>query len=269
MTTVSLRHCEKVPVFKPSPNRPSSFVAVRPPGAEPQRLDQLALRHAVAVVADQDVGTVGLELRVDVDARRVRGHRVVDKVRHRRREVVADVAQGTRESRRRRRDLVRLVPVTGSNLLGFKHARRSRTNPDPERVSDRRLFDTTDAQSAGLCLLPDAPCRPTAAATRVPSSPSARRCIVQAGDSGWTSRCRSTVDDARISCSVGSALYVFIDGCFWHGCPEHFVTPKTRTDFWLDKVEGNRERDRDTDRRFAELGLTSYGSGSTYLPTKP
>src|SRR3954447_928733 len=31
-------------------------------------------------------------------------------------------------------------------------------------------------------------------------------------------------------------LYVFIDGCFWHGCPDHFVTPKTRTDFWLDKV---------------------------------
>lgn len=52
-------------------------------------------------------------------------------------------------------------------------------------------------------------------------------------------------------------LYVFIDGCFWHGCPDHFVTPKTRTDFWLDKVEGNRVRDRDTDRRLTELGLTS------------
>lgn len=52
-------------------------------------------------------------------------------------------------------------------------------------------------------------------------------------------------------------LYVFIDGCYWHGCPDHFVTPKTRTDFWLDKVEGNRARDRDTDRRLTELGLTS------------
>ena len=51
-------------------------------------------------------------------------------------------------------------------------------------------------------------------------------------------------------------LYVFIDGCFWHGCPEHFVTPKTRTEFWLAKIEGNRRRDRDTDARLRELGLT-------------
>jgi DNA mismatch endonuclease (patch repair protein) len=52
-------------------------------------------------------------------------------------------------------------------------------------------------------------------------------------------------------------LYVFIDGCFWHGCPDHFVTPKTRTDFWLNKVTGNHARDVDTDRRLADLGLTS------------
>ena len=52
-------------------------------------------------------------------------------------------------------------------------------------------------------------------------------------------------------------LYAFIDGCFWHGCPDHFVTPKTRTDFWLAKVHENRARDRDTDRRLGELGLTS------------
>jgi DNA mismatch endonuclease (patch repair protein) len=52
-------------------------------------------------------------------------------------------------------------------------------------------------------------------------------------------------------------LYVFIDGCFWHGCPDHFVTPKTRTDFWLRKVTGNHARDTDTDRRLADLGLTS------------
>lgn len=52
-------------------------------------------------------------------------------------------------------------------------------------------------------------------------------------------------------------LYVFIDGCFWHGCPEHFTIPKTRTDFWVEKIEGNRRRDRDTDTRLARLGLTS------------
>lgn len=51
-------------------------------------------------------------------------------------------------------------------------------------------------------------------------------------------------------------LYVFIDGCFWHGCPEHFTVPKTRTDFWLTKIEGNQRRDRDTDARLRQLGLT-------------
>ncbi|MGN7246797.1 very short patch repair endonuclease [Janibacter anophelis] len=52
-------------------------------------------------------------------------------------------------------------------------------------------------------------------------------------------------------------LAVMVDGCFWHGCPEHCVTPKTNTSFWLDKFEANRIRDRDTDARLRELGWTS------------
>lgn len=52
-------------------------------------------------------------------------------------------------------------------------------------------------------------------------------------------------------------LYVFVDGCFWHGCPQHFVMPKTRSAFWQTKIEGNRARDADTDRRLAERGLVS------------
>ncbi|PTL73228.1 very short patch repair endonuclease [Rathayibacter caricis DSM 15933] len=39
---------------------------------------------------------------------------------------------------------------------------------------------------------------------------------------------------------------VFVDGCFWHGCPQHFSQPKTNPDFWLKKIERNRNRDRDT-----------------------
>lgn len=50
-------------------------------------------------------------------------------------------------------------------------------------------------------------------------------------------------------------LYVFLDGCFWHGCPEHFVMPQTRREFWAAKIEGNRERDRDTDERLRAAGL--------------
>lgn len=52
-------------------------------------------------------------------------------------------------------------------------------------------------------------------------------------------------------------LYVFVDGCFWHGCPTHFVVPKTRRDFWLRKIDRNRERDADTDARLRLVGLES------------
>jgi DNA mismatch endonuclease, patch repair protein len=36
---------------------------------------------------------------------------------------------------------------------------------------------------------------------------------------------------------------VFIDGCFWHGCPEHYVFPRSRQDFWRQKLAVNVERD--------------------------
>lgn len=37
---------------------------------------------------------------------------------------------------------------------------------------------------------------------------------------------------------------VFVDGCFWHGCPEHFQQPETNAKFWHGKIEKNKERDR-------------------------
>jgi DNA mismatch endonuclease (patch repair protein) len=49
---------------------------------------------------------------------------------------------------------------------------------------------------------------------------------------------------------------VFVDGCFWHGCPEHGTWPKTNAEWWRAKIEANRARDRDTDRRLAEAGWT-------------
>ena len=49
-------------------------------------------------------------------------------------------------------------------------------------------------------------------------------------------------------------LAVFVDGCFWHGCPEHASWPKSNAQFWRDKIEANRARDADTDRRLSALG---------------
>lgn len=47
---------------------------------------------------------------------------------------------------------------------------------------------------------------------------------------------------------------VFVDGCFWHGCPQHASWPKSNAQFWRDKIETNMARDADTDRRLHELG---------------
>ncbi len=47
---------------------------------------------------------------------------------------------------------------------------------------------------------------------------------------------------------------VFIDGCFWHGCPEHGTTPRTNSAFWSEKIERNRARDADTTQRLSADG---------------
>ncbi|GHF99589.1 very short patch repair endonuclease [Streptomyces filamentosus] len=49
---------------------------------------------------------------------------------------------------------------------------------------------------------------------------------------------------------------VFIDGCYWHGCPEHYVAPRTNPGYWSGKVAGNMARDSDTDQRLRDAGWT-------------
>lgn len=38
-------------------------------------------------------------------------------------------------------------------------------------------------------------------------------------------------------------MVVFIDGCFWHGCPDHYRIPKSNLEFWSGKLAGNTARD--------------------------
>lgn len=49
---------------------------------------------------------------------------------------------------------------------------------------------------------------------------------------------------------------VFVDGCYWHGCPEHYVSPKTNPRYWSAKVATNMARDQDTNERLTEAGWT-------------
>ena len=53
---------------------------------------------------------------------------------------------------------------------------------------------------------------------------------------------------------VGARVAVFVDGCFWHGCPEHGTQPKTRTEFWAAKIARNRERDEEVNAALVAMG---------------
>jgi DNA mismatch endonuclease (patch repair protein) len=49
-------------------------------------------------------------------------------------------------------------------------------------------------------------------------------------------------------------VVVFVDGCFWHGCPKCYVRPKQHRKFWDNKVETNQARDRQQNRALKALG---------------
>ena len=51
-------------------------------------------------------------------------------------------------------------------------------------------------------------------------------------------------------------VVVFVDGCFWHGCPEHGRPPRTNSRYWGAKIAINRTRDRDQTVALEEAGWT-------------
>ncbi|NHA00602.1 very short patch repair endonuclease [Nocardioides sp. W3-2-3] len=51
-------------------------------------------------------------------------------------------------------------------------------------------------------------------------------------------------------------VVVFIDGCYWHGCPEHFVMPVRNREFWESKIRRNQERDAETTSALRQCGWT-------------
>ena len=52
-------------------------------------------------------------------------------------------------------------------------------------------------------------------------------------------------------------IAVFIDGCFWHGCPEHGTWPKSNAEWWRQKIEANKTRDNRIDSQLIEMGWKS------------
>lgn len=53
-------------------------------------------------------------------------------------------------------------------------------------------------------------------------------------------------------------LTVFVDGCFWHGCPKCYREPKTNTEFWRNKIGNNMKRDRRVTREVRKAGWSVF-----------
>lgn len=51
-------------------------------------------------------------------------------------------------------------------------------------------------------------------------------------------------------------IAIFVDGCFWHRCPEHGTSPKANAEFWTEKLDRNVARDRRVNAALAETGWT-------------
>jgi DNA mismatch endonuclease (patch repair protein) len=63
-------------------------------------------------------------------------------------------------------------------------------------------------------------------------------------------RTRRSIDIAFI----GAKVAVFVDGCYWHGCPVHGTQSKTNSEWWRAKIAANRQRDADTNAHLESIG---------------
>ncbi|MFF1356929.1 very short patch repair endonuclease [Streptomyces sp. NPDC058297] len=63
---------------------------------------------------------------------------------------------------------------------------------------------------------------------------------------------RRRIDIAFLKAKIA----VFMDGCFWHGCPEHATQPQANAEWWRTKIEGNKARDAEVTAHLTDEGWT-------------
>ena len=80
--------------------------------------------------------------------------------------------------------------------------------------------------------------------------------LVRAGVGGWISHPVDVYGKPDFFFRKKKCLAVFVDGCFWHGCPKCGHIPKTNRPFWSAKLLRNRQRDLSTSRRLRAQNIT-------------
>lgn len=79
-----------------------------------------------------------------------------------------------------------------------------------------------------------------------------QRLLGEAGLTGW--KLHASVAGKPDFVFELEKVAVFVDGCFWHGCPRCYRRPATNTSYWTEKVARNRRRDRRVTRQLRVQG---------------
>lgn len=74
-----------------------------------------------------------------------------------------------------------------------------------------------------------------------------RLALVRAGIKGWVLHPKKIIGNPDFF-FPRKRISVFVDGCYWHGCPMCGHIPKTRTEYWSEKIKTNRARDKKVNR---------------------
>jgi len=80
-----------------------------------------------------------------------------------------------------------------------------------------------------------------------------RALLVGAGVKGWRTNAKDITGTPDFVFEK-KCLAIFVDGCFWHGCPKCYRRPKSKRKFWDTKVAENQVRDRRVNRKLKEDG---------------
>lgn len=81
-----------------------------------------------------------------------------------------------------------------------------------------------------------------------------RSLLIRNGYRGWTIHSKEFVGKPDFAFPA-SKVIIFIDGCFWHGCPLCGHTPKTNSEYWSAKLTRNKERDKNNTRQLRKQGF--------------
>jgi DNA mismatch endonuclease (patch repair protein) len=81
-----------------------------------------------------------------------------------------------------------------------------------------------------------------------------RMLLVREGIKGWEMQRKDLPGKPDFYFPLSNVI-LFVDGCFWHGCPRCNLNSKTNKDFWITKINGNKKRDRKYNRYYRTNGF--------------